>query len=132
MFKFNIAGFLQWGYNFYYSHHSLRHINPYECNDGGVTNENGDIWVPAGDTFCVYPAPDGTAYTSLHYKGFAQALLDMRAMQLAEKLTSKEEVVKLIEDIAGIKILFAQYPSDLDFCEKVRFAVNELIKKQIN
>ena len=131
MFKFDIAGFLQWGYNFYYSYLSRHPINPYECNDGGPTNENGDIWVPAGDTFCVYPAPDGTAYTSLHYKGFAQALLDMRALQLAEKLTSKETVVKLIEDVAGMEILFAQFPSDRDFSEKVRFAVNNLIKSNL-
>ena len=61
MFKYDIVGFLQWGYNFYYSYRSVYPINPYECNDGGPTTENGDIWVPAGDTFCVYPAPDGTA-----------------------------------------------------------------------
>ena len=131
MFKFDIAGFLQWGYNFYYSYHSVHPINPYECNDGGPTNANGDIWVPAGETFCVYPAPDGTPFESLHYKAFAQGLFDMRAMQLAEKLTSKEEVVKLIEDIAGDEILFAKFPSDLDFSEKVRFAVNELIASKI-
>lgn len=35
-----------------------------------------DAVLPAGDTFCVYPAPDGTAFSSLHYKGFAQALFD--------------------------------------------------------
>ena len=55
----------------------------------------------------------------------------MTQMQLAEKLTSKEEVVKLIEDIAGMEILFAQFPSDYDFSEKVRFAVNELIKSKM-
>ena len=55
----------------------------------------------------------------------------MRAMQLAASLTSKDEVVKIIEDIAGDEILFAKFPSDLDFSEKVRFAVNELIKSTI-
>lgn len=133
MFKFDIVGFLQWGYNFYYSHLSMKPINPYECNDGGhlKCDENEGIWAPAGDPFCVYPAPDGTTYESLHYKGFAQALSDMRAMQLAASLTSKQTVVELMENISGSDIRFASFPSDLDFSEKVRFAVNELIKAKI-
>ena len=131
LFKFNIKGFLHWGYNFYYSHLSKRPVDPYKCNDGGPVEGTSQIWVPAGDPFCVYPAPDGTPYESMHYKGFTQALSDLRALDLAASLTSKETVVKLLEDIAGMEIRFAKFPENHDFSDKARTAVNELIKKNI-
>lgn len=125
MFKYDIAGFLHWGYNFYYSQYSkIQPIDPYTCNNG-----NGE-W-PGGDTFSVYPAPGGTAYETIRIRAFTQALQDMRAFELAASLSSKEEVVKLIEDIAGEEIKFDVFPSDRDFSEKVRLAVNEFIKARI-
>ena len=36
LWKYNIAGFLQWGYNFWYEIFSLRQINPYLVTDGGM------------------------------------------------------------------------------------------------
>ena len=68
-YKFRIAGFLQWGYNFYFSQYSVEPIDPYHCTDGGY-------FVPAGDAFSVYPAPDGSAYETLHLAAFTEALFD--------------------------------------------------------
>lgn len=125
MFKYDIAGFLHWGYNFYYSFLSkIQPIDPYTCNNG-----TGD-W-PAGDTFSVYPAPDRTAYETIRIRAFTQALQDMRAFELAASLSSKDEVVALIEGIAGSEIKFDSFPADHDFSEKVRFAVNDFIKARI-
>lgn len=129
-FKYDIHGFLQWGYNFYYSYRSRQRIDPYKCNDGGFISE-GTPWVPAGDAFSVYPAPNGTAYESLHYKGFTQALSDLRAFRLAERLSSKQEVLDLIEGISGNEILFDCFPGEVSFSERVRFAVNEFIKERL-
>ncbi len=122
-FKYEIVGFLHWGYNFYYCQYSKNLIDPYTCNDGG--------WTPGGDTFSVYPAPGGVAYESLHLKGFTQALSDLRAFDLAAQLTSKETVLKLMEDLAGMKVTFSEFPADFDYSEKVRFAVNQIIKDNI-
>ena len=43
-----IAGFLQWGYNFYATQLSDYQVNPYEVTDG-------EAFSPAGDCFQVYP-----------------------------------------------------------------------------
>lgn len=124
MYKYDIKGFLQWGYNFYYSYLSVTEVNPYECTDG-----TGG-WVPAGDAFSVYPAPDGTAYETLHMKAFTQALRDMRAFELLEKLSSKEEVLSIIEN--GIEpVTFKKYPHEDGYCEGVRERINKAIAEKI-
>ena len=124
MYKYDIVGFLHWGYNFYNTQYSYEPINPYldTCGDG---------WVPAGDTFSVYPASDGTALESLRAVVFHDALQDMRAMQLAESLCGKEKVVETIESAFGKKIAFKVCARSADEILAVREAVNELIKNNI-
>lgn len=124
-YKYRIAGFLQWGYNFYFTQYSVEPIDPYHCTDGGY-------FVPAGDAFSVYPAPDGTAYETLHLAAFTEALYDLRAMKLLESLAGRDEVMAIIED--GIEpITFDEYPhSDeyiLDTREKINARIKELIGK---
>ncbi len=122
-FKFDIAGFLQWGYNFYYSQHSVAPIDPYHCTDGGY-------FVPAGDAFSVYPAADGTALETLHLLGFTQALYDLRAMKLLESLTDKETVMAILED--GISpITFKEYPHCDEYILETRERINQRIKELI-
>ena len=52
LYKFEIKGFLHWGFNFYYSQQSVHRVDPYRVTDGLY-------WVPAGDTFVVYPGNEG-------------------------------------------------------------------------
>lgn len=118
--KYNITGILQWGYNFYNSKGSIGPINPYLINDG-------EFWVPAGDTFSVYPGPGGRPYESLRIKAFTMALQDTRALALAETLTSREKVLEIIE-IEG-KITFSEYPHEKSWIEKVRAKINTLIEE---
>ena len=73
MYKYDIVGFLQWGFNFYNNQFSVDECEPY-------TDVSGEHWVPAGDTFSVYPAPHGKVYESLRIVVFHDALQDMRAM----------------------------------------------------
>lgn len=54
LYKYNIKGFLQWGFNFYNSHMSLEDVDPYGSSTAGG-------WVPGGDAFVVYPGADGNA-----------------------------------------------------------------------
>ena len=130
LFKYNIAGFLQWGYNFYYSCHSRHVIDPYTRNDGDFGNP-GQIWVPAGDPFSVYPAPDGTAYETLRIKGFTEALHDLRALDLLASLIGHDKTVALIEDEGKMPFTFAAYCRDADFCARLRERVNRAIAEQI-
>ncbi|MCQ2770725.1 MAG: DUF4091 domain-containing protein [Clostridia bacterium] len=122
MFKYDIVGFLQWGFNFYRSMHSVHAINPW--------NElSGNYWVPAGDPLSVYPAEDGTAIDSLRIEVFYDALQDIRAMKLASSLVGKEKVLKKIEKEFGRSIEFYECAKCADDILKVREVVNAIIKK---
>ena len=123
MYKYDIKGFLQWGYNFYYDTLSYHGINPY------LTSDN-DCLGPAGDTFSVYPAEDGTAYESLRILLFHDAIQDMRALKLLESLYGKEYAVNLIEE--GIEpITFKNYPRNADYLLNIREKINAAIKAKL-
>ena len=42
LYRYNIAGFLQWGYNFYYAQHSLFPIDPWQIQDSNYAFPAGD------------------------------------------------------------------------------------------
>ncbi|MCQ2431506.1 MAG: DUF4091 domain-containing protein [Clostridia bacterium] len=125
-YKYNIVGFLQWGYNFYFNCHSIYPIDPYQISDG-------DYFTPAGDCYSVYPAANGTAYDSLRICTFFDALQDQRAMQLAESLCGREAVMNAIEgDLPeDQKITFARYPHGIAFIHETRAKINALIASKI-
>lgn len=118
LFKYDIAGFLQWGFNFYFSQGSREFIDPYQCTDGGW-------WVPAGDAFSVYPAHGGGAYETIHLLGFTAALYDLRAFNLCAELYGKDAVMAVIEE-AG-EVTFKEYPR----CDEQILAVREKINRMI-
>ena len=124
MYKYDIVGFLNWGYNFYNSFRSYAVLDPYG-------DSCGHDWVPGGDAYSVYPASDGTALESLRIIVFYDALQDMMAMRLAEKYCGKEAVVKAIEDAFGKEIAFDVCARSTEQMQAVRDAVNELIRKNI-
>lgn len=124
MFKYKIAGFLHWGYNFYNNRNSGNAINPY-------SDLEGERWVAAGDTFSVYPAPDGTPYESIRILVFYEALQDIRAMELCESLYSHEAVVKAIEEELGEELTFERCAYSDDEMLRVRERVNAMIKAAI-
>ncbi|MEU8227135.1 DUF4091 domain-containing protein [Kribbella sp. NPDC048915] len=74
LFASGVDGFLHWGFNFYYTWHALRRVNPFEDTSAGGA-------FPAGDPFIVYPGPDGTPWPSIRHRVFAQAMWDHRALQ---------------------------------------------------
>ncbi len=125
MFKYNIVGFLQWGYNFYQSFHSTDAINP-------AYDLSGDDWVPAGDMCSVYPDSNGTPLESLRLIVFNEALQDMRAMQLLESYMPHEKIVAEIEAVFGGSIEFDVCATSADQMLAVREKVNELIKSFVS
>ena len=124
MYKYDIVGFLQWGFNFYNNCGSESLINPY-------TNQSGDAWVPAGDMFSVYPEVGGKALESMRIVVFHEALQDMKAMKLAEKLYSKEEVVAKIEETLGDTLTFDRCSYSSENMMAIREAVNMMIKEAV-
>lgn len=124
MYKYDIVGFLQWGYNFYNNQFSVNPINPY-------TDVSGEYWVPAGDTFSVYPGDNGEALESLRILVFHEALQDMRAMKLCESLYSKGEVVKAIEDTLGDTLTFKRCSYTAENMLAIREAINKMIKAKV-
>lgn len=112
MYKFGIHGFLQWGYNFYYSQISEYKINPYETT-------SADLCFPSGDAFSVYPGENG-ALPSVRLFVFYEALQDMSLCRLLEKKTSHDYVVKIIDELAGKDVRFADMPSDEQYLFKLR------------
>ena len=113
MFKYNIAGFLQWGYNFYYNQGSRDLINPY-CDS------TGDYFFQSGDGYSVYPGFKGEALESIRIVAFHEGVQDMRAMKLCEELYGHDFVVEEIEKVC-------------DYCHlrnvKVYVAVNTIYKQ---
>lgn len=123
-YKYQIAGFLQWGFNFYNSQFSLRHLDPFAVTDA-------DIAFPSGDAFMVYPGPDGTPWKSIRLLVFAEALNDLRAFRLLESLTSREYVLELMEGGLSKEITFFEYPHEADYLLDLRTRVNQEIKARL-
>ncbi|MDO4618173.1 MAG: DUF4091 domain-containing protein [Clostridia bacterium] len=122
LYKYNIEGFLQWGYNFWFSYLSTRVIDPYK------ETEAEDV-LPSGDAYVVYPLDkEGEVVTSLRLYVFGESIQDMRALELLESLTSREEVLKLLDDVVG----FTKFPRNAEYILNLRETVNNKIKDAIN
>ena len=124
LYKYDVKGFLQWGYNFYNSSHSKKEINPYEVTDAGGS-------FPAGDSFVVYPSADKTALPSLRLKVFYDALQDLRALKLLESLAGREKTLAVLEDGLETPLDFSNYPRNDAWQLGLRERINSEIKKHI-
>ena len=126
LFKYpNITGFLHWGYNYYNNRSSGDPINPF-------IDLSGEGWVPAGDTFMVYPDSDGTPLDSLRLMTLEEALQDLRAMELCRKYYSHEEIVAAMEAVLGEPITFRRCAHSEEQMLRVRQTVNQMIEKAVS
>lgn len=125
LFKFDVKGFLHWGYNFYYTQLSKAVIDPYKVSDAGGK-------FPSGDSFVVYPAEGGTAHHSIRLKVFYDALQDMAALHTLKKLTDKKTCLDIIEENGKHSITFSEYPHSDEWLlttrEKINFKIKENMK----
>ncbi|WP_243641290.1 DUF4091 domain-containing protein [Xylanivirga thermophila] len=119
LYKFNIEGFLQWGYNFWYSQYSRYPINPFCVTDAGYG-------FPSGDAFVVYPGKDGPL-ESLRLEVFYEAIQDLRALKLLEDLIGREAVLDMLEAGLDAPITFSQYPKDMEWILSKREQINRKI-----
>src|SRR5699024_9999294 len=125
LYKYDIAGFLHWGYNFWYSQLSVnQNLNPFLVTDA-------DQGFPAGDGFVVYPGEDGPI-VSLRFEVFHDAFQDLRALKLLESYIGKEEVISLLEEGLEQEITFKEYPHDDAWLLNKRQQINEKIKAALD
>ena len=90
LYKNQARGFLHWAYNFYYSQYSRGLIDPYRDTSAG----GGFI---SGDSFIVYPKPDGTVEESLRHRMLGDGFRDLATCQYAEKLLGRDAVLHIID-----------------------------------
>lgn len=123
LYKYNIKGFLHWGYNFWYSQLSKSQINPYEVSDCGNA-------FSGGDAFVVYPGENNAPVCSLRLKVFRDALQDMRALYALEAFAGKEKAMEILESDG--EIAFNKYPHSEKWHFEKRLAINNAIKALTN
>jgi hypothetical protein len=123
LYKYKIAGFLHWGYNFWYSQYSKKAIDPFKNTDANYS-------FPSGDAFLVYPGEDGPI-ESIRLEVLYEALQDLRALQLLESLVGREQVVALLEEGLDHEITFEQYPEEQEWYLQKREQINNKIKEKI-
>lgn len=118
MYKYDVRGFLQWGYNYWYTQLSKYRVEPYSTADA-------DKCFPAGDGFVVYPGKNFEPVCSLRLKVFDDAFKDCAALKLLEELAGRKKALEVLE--SGKKITFSSYPSG----EKEFFLLREKINAAI-
>jgi len=121
LYKYNIKGFLHWGFNFYNSPVSAYPINPY------LTTSCDQVF-PSGDPFIVYPGKED-AYPSIRGEVTYEAIQDMDICFVLERLIGRENVISMIDEAAGNALRFDDYPRNKEFIEKLRAKMVEEISK---
>ncbi|MCU6712637.1 DUF4091 domain-containing protein [Paenibacillus sp. J5C_2022] len=123
LYKFDVEGFLHWGYNFWYSQYSTRVIDPFCVTDAVCA-------FPSGDAFVVYPGDDGPI-DSLRWEVFREAQQDQRALELLESLAGRDKALELIEQGLTEPLHFKRYPSDMAWLLGVRERINAAIAEAL-
>lgn len=120
-YRYDMEGFLHWGFNNYYSQYSLHEVNPYQ-------ETGAEDAFPAGDAFLVYPGAGGIPEDSIRIMVLAEAFSDLRACRLLESLKGKEFVLSLISpegDPEGFT--FTDYPRSAQWLLETRRKINAAI-----
>ena len=121
LYRYDLVGFLQWGFNFWYAQFSARELDPFKETDAGQA-------FPSGDAFMVYPGEEGPI-DSLRGEVFVEALQDQRALQLLEKLQGRAKTLALLERGLKDRITMKVYPRDSEWLLKMRERLNRAILK---
>ncbi|MBP5631867.1 MAG: DUF4091 domain-containing protein [Clostridia bacterium] len=120
LFRYDIKGFLQWGFNFYNSFLSYESVDPF-------SSSTAHGWVPGGDPFVVYPGTGGEPWESIRLAVFAEALADYRALNAlldSGRAGSREDIVRLL----GLdRFPFVDFKTSAAELIGIRDKVNELL-----
>lgn len=123
MYRYDIQGFLNWGYNYAYDVLShgwddlFTHPSVFDRDPGG--------------SFVVYPGRDGTAIPSIRLKVFADGINDMRALRLLESLTDRQSVCDLLDRLFGGRLTFRTVTASAEDYRRVRTAIFDAIEQNL-
>ena len=120
LYKYDMKGFLQWGFNFWFAQRSVRVVDPY-------TDTSCGCGFPSGDAFMVYPKKNGELIKSLRLYVFNEAMQDLRALKLVETLEGREAAMALLDEIKS----FEDYPRNCEYYLSLRQKINDKIKKYV-
>lgn len=124
LYRYDVTGFLQWGFNFYYSQFSIKPMDPWFSTDS-------DQGFPAGDAFMVYPGDKGEAVESMKLEVLFQGLQDLRALQLlATKMEPRRIVAMLDAASPGKRMTMMEYPRSAKELLAMREKINERIRQR--
>lgn len=124
LYKFDVRGFLHWGYNFYFSQYSKGLIDPYKVTDAGGS-------FSSGDSFVVYPGENGEPLDSLRLHVFYNGLEDMLALKLLESKVGKEKALAVLEESLESPLTFRDYPHSAEWLLKTRERINRAIAENL-
>lgn len=119
MYLEKITGFLQWGFNFWYSQLSKHPIDPFTNTDAGGA-------FPAGDGFVVYPSEEGPLH-SIRLEVFYDAFQDYAACQALEAKIGREKVLEILNEGLVEPLSLTVYPHSNSWLLKKREQINRLI-----
>ena len=119
LYKYDIKGFLHWGFNFYNATRSLYSVNPY------ITTSCESAF-PSGDPFIVYPG-ENCVYGSIRGEIMYEAIQDMNVCFALEKIIGREAVIQMIDATAGYSLRFDHYPRNNEFFDQLRSQMIETI-----
>lgn len=123
LYKYDAAGFLHWGYNFWYTQYSKQIIDPFRVTDAGGA-------FPSGDAYLVYPGEDGPI-ESIRMEVMYEALQDLRALRLLEELIGRDAVLAALDEGLDEPITFSSYPRNADWILSKRDWINGKIKEHM-
>ena len=125
LYKYQVRGFLHWGFNFYYASLSRYLIDPYRCN-------NSSYIYPPGDAFLVYPGKNGIPEDSIRHEVFYEGLQDQRVLEKLESLIGREKIQKELDRCSpGGKMKMDQYPKGEEAVLALRARINHLLRNAL-
>jgi hypothetical protein len=120
MYKYDIYGFLQWGYNFWYSQFSVNQkLDPFKSTDAGRA-------FPSGDAFMVYPGENGPL-DSIRNEVMFEAIQDLRALRKLETLQGRGKTLEFIHEGLDYEMSMKKYPRTAAWILELRERVNQAI-----
>jgi hypothetical protein len=110
-FRYNITGYLHWGFNYWYDNPFDETINP-------------DTEWPAGDSYIVYPGYE-KLYSSIRFETMRDGIMDYELL----KMLSMKDPAKAKEICSQIVIGFDRYNTNIKFFREKRKMILELLSK---
>jgi len=123
LYRYDCEGFLQWGFNFWYSVLSKHPVDVYH-------DTSSEYAFPPGDAFMVYPGPDGKPVESIHHEVWFEGIQDLRALRLLENMIGRKKVIAMLDKLSPDgKMTMMEYPRGEEAVLALRKKINDFIKK---